>query len=64
MRLEELCQPKEAGGVQIRDLRKVNLALLAKLCWFIWQEEDSLWVEVIKKKYLKTDNLLSLSASS
>lgn len=53
---ERVCLPKEQGGLNVRDTRKVNLALLAKLGWQILSNKNSLWIEAVKKKYLKNEN--------
>lgn len=47
----KVCQPKDKGGLGIRDIRLVNLSLLAKWRWRIIQGEDALWKEVLKEKY-------------
>jgi len=46
-----VCQPKEEGGLGVRDIRVVNLSLLAKWRWRMLQGEDLLWMEDLLEKY-------------
>jgi hypothetical protein len=39
------------GGLGIRDIRYVNLSLLAKWRWRIIHGEEALWKEMLKEKY-------------
>lgn len=48
------------GGLNLRDIRKANLDFLAKLGWSIITEENSMWVDVIRHKYLKHHDFLSV----
>ncbi|XVE99405.1 hypothetical protein REPUB_Repub03eG0195400 [Reevesia pubescens] len=61
---EKICLPKERGGLNVRDIRKTNLAYLAKLGWKIINDSDSLWVELLEKKYLKAEDFLSVKQKS
>jgi len=47
----KVCQPKEKRGLGIRDIRLVNLSLLAKWRWRILHGDGALWIEVLKEKY-------------
>jgi hypothetical protein len=47
-----LCKPKSVGGMGIIDLDTQNKCLLSK--WIVkLLNEDGLWQQVLKKKYLK-----------
>lgn len=46
-----MCQPKNKGGLGIRDIKLVNLSLLAKWRWCIIHSGDALWKEVLREKY-------------
>lgn len=51
VRWSKVCQPKEEGGLGVRDIRVVNLSLLAKWRWRMIQGDNSLWMEVLLEKY-------------
>lgn len=46
-----LGKSKLDGGLRFRDLSSFNIALLAKQCWGLITEPDSLWARVIKARY-------------
>ncbi|MCH82219.1 LINE-1 reverse transcriptase like, partial [Trifolium medium] len=48
---KDLCKPKKEGGLGIRNLRFVNLSLLAKWRWRLLLEEEEVWKHVIMAKY-------------
>ncbi|XP_031111969.1 uncharacterized protein LOC116015942 [Ipomoea triloba] len=48
---EVLTKSKEFGGLGIRKLEPMNLAFLAKLGWRLIQDEECLWVQLLKAKY-------------
>jgi hypothetical protein len=47
----DICKPKKEGGLGIRDLRVVNLSLLAKWRWKLLSDEEDVWKNVIIAKY-------------
>jgi len=47
----KVCQPKARGGLGIRDVKLVNLSLLAKWIWRLLQGGGALWKEVLQEKY-------------
>ncbi|XP_068466531.1 uncharacterized mitochondrial protein AtMg00310-like [Phaseolus vulgaris] len=48
---EDVCKPKEEGGLGIRDIRRFNYALLAKWRWRIVSEEKGRWKDLLVSKY-------------
>ncbi|CAL1411019.1 unnamed protein product [Linum trigynum] len=50
---EQVCQPKEKGGLGLKKAHELNLAFLAKLAWCFLKNIDDLWVKVIEAKYFK-----------
>ena len=48
---ENLCRPREEGGLGIKDIRCFNYALLAKLKWRLQGQERGKWKEMIQSNY-------------
>jgi hypothetical protein len=46
-----VCQPKEHGGLGVKDVRLMNLSLLAKRRWRLVNGENALWKEVLVERY-------------
>jgi hypothetical protein len=46
-----LCLPKKKGGLGVRDIRVVNISLLAKWRWRLLFEDHTVWKEVLRSKY-------------
>jgi hypothetical protein len=46
-----VCKPKNLGGLGVRDIRAVNISLLAKWRWRLLEEDDALWKMVLISKY-------------
>jgi hypothetical protein len=47
----DVCRPKEEGGLGVRDLRLMNISLLAKWRWRLLMSHDLLWKSVLEAKY-------------
>ncbi|WJX67429.1 hypothetical protein P8452_51895 [Trifolium repens] len=47
----EICKPKKEGGLGIKDLRLMNISLLAKWRWKLLKRDDELWKKVVVAKY-------------
>jgi hypothetical protein len=48
----DVCQPKDQGGLGVTDLHLKNVSLLCKWIWRL-ENEEGLWQDLIKAKYLK-----------
>ena len=54
----KMCVPKKKGGLGFRDLHCFNLDMLAKQCWRLIQNPDSLCAHVLSAKYYPNGNIL------
>lgn len=54
-----ICKPKREGGLGFRMFEHINLGLFRKLGWKIANGDESLWVMVMRKKYMKIGNLFN-----
>ncbi|XP_074297069.1 uncharacterized protein LOC141627745 [Silene latifolia] len=50
---EKVCVPKDEGGLGIRHSIAWNLASICKLSWWIYSNQDSLWVQWVHHIYMK-----------
>jgi hypothetical protein len=51
--------PKSEGGMGFRDLHCFNQAMLAKQCWRLLSEPDSLCAQVLRTKYYPDGDLIN-----
>ncbi|KAI5678659.1 hypothetical protein M9H77_09609 [Catharanthus roseus] len=58
--VNDICQPKSFGGPGFRISLECNKAIVAKLNWRIYTKPDTLWLQLIKAKYLRVRKLLNL----
>lgn len=49
---------KGEGGMSFRNLKDFNLALLAKQCWRLIHEPNTLWAKVLKVRYFPPASFL------
>ena len=59
---ESVIEDKCKGGLEIRDLGKMNTALGAKLVWRMILGGKEWWVESIRRKHIKKKNSKCLEA--
>lgn len=52
-----LPKPKEEGGLDLRDSRCWNQALLSKILWNIHAKADTLWVKWVNSVYLRNQSV-------
>ena len=48
---DDICQPKENGGLRIRDLYTANKSLLIQAAWNIATQKNPMLSTVLKAKY-------------
>lgn len=53
-----MCIPKKEGGMGFRDLHAFSLAMLAKQCWRLLTNPQTLCARVLRAKYYSDRNLL------
>ena len=49
---DDVCRPKDEGGLGIRRPKDSNLASIIKLLWELETNSDALWVQWMRKQYL------------
>ena len=60
---DRVCKPKSAGGLGFRKAEATNHALQMKLLWRIIKDDNNLWVRLVRKCYIKNNNIFSIKAS-
>jgi hypothetical protein len=56
-----ICRPKASGGRGLLNTKKMNVVLMLKWVWRLYQEENTIWATIIRDKY---DEASDLSAGS
>jgi hypothetical protein len=54
-----VCRPKAFGGLGILNTKFMNIALMLKWVWKLYQNADGLWADLIRAKYLGDYDLFS-----
>ncbi|KAL0307342.1 UNVERIFIED_CONTAM: hypothetical protein Sradi_6151500 [Sesamum radiatum] len=49
---EEICYPKDEGGLGIQHIQSWNVALLARILWNIHRKTDMLWVQWVNNVWI------------
>jgi hypothetical protein len=60
----KMCIPKDKGGMGFFYLRTSSTAMLAKQCWRLLKEPDSLCARVLRARYYPDGNLLQAKLKS
>ncbi|GAU49942.1 hypothetical protein TSUD_408370 [Trifolium subterraneum] len=48
---DQICLPKESGGLGVKNLELFNLALLSKWKWRLLSEGDAIWADLLRFRY-------------
>jgi hypothetical protein len=54
-----VCRPKAMRGLGLLNTRKMNIALLLKWVWKLYNEDDTIWSKIIKAKYPDASDLFT-----
>uniref|UniRef100_A0A3Q7GTP0 Reverse transcriptase zinc-binding domain-containing protein n=1 Tax=Solanum lycopersicum TaxID=4081 RepID=A0A3Q7GTP0_SOLLC len=63
-RWDKLCEPKTCGGLDFRDMKAFNKAMLAKLAWRILLNPHLLLAKILKSKYFSNVSFMNATTSS
>lgn len=61
---DKLCVPKEAGGLGFRELKKINISMLAKQGWRLQTNENPLVTSCMKAKYFPCGDFVTAKLGS
>jgi hypothetical protein len=64
MSWHSICTPKAIGGLGMRSMKDVNLALISKLGWKLLTGSESIWASQLTGKYVQAGSFLSPSSHS
>lgn len=56
-----LCRPRRQGGLHFKHVRRFNQALLLSKYWKFFVDSPSLWVQLLRNKYIPHSRFLSPS---
>jgi hypothetical protein len=59
-----VCKPKELRGLGILNTRLMNVALMLKWIWKLYQNAEGLWADLIRAKYLRDRDLFDRNVPS
>ncbi|XP_051221392.1 uncharacterized protein [Lolium perenne] len=52
-----VCKPKVLGGLGVMNTKSMNIALMVKWIWKLYQGAEGLWADLIRAKYLRGRDL-------
>ena len=64
VRWEELCKPKEQGGMGIKDLSRFNDALLTKQTWQLLHDKSTLFYPIFKERFFPHCSIMEATCPS
>jgi hypothetical protein len=56
-----VCRPKAMGGLGLLNTKKMNIALLVKWIWRLYQDEETIWARLLRAKYPGAESILTAS---
>jgi hypothetical protein len=56
---ETVCRPKVFGGLGILKTRHVNIAMMLKWFWKLYQDAEGLWADLIRVNYHQDNDMFS-----
>jgi hypothetical protein len=59
-----MCKPKGFGGLGILNTKLLNIALMLKWVWKLYQDAEGLWADIMRAKYLAGRDLFDASVPS
>ena len=59
-----VCKPREFGGLGILNTKLMNIALMLKWIWKLYQQPEGLWADLLRAKYLGNDHIFSRGVPS
>ena len=62
MAWDKICRPKQNGGIGLRKTAAVNQAFQSKLGWKIVTNQNSIWVRIMRNKYLRHQEFFSVQS--
>jgi hypothetical protein len=54
-----MCRPNECGGLGLLNSKKMNIALMLKWVWKLYQPENPIWAQIIRAKYDSANNIFA-----
>jgi hypothetical protein len=56
---DTVCKPKAYGGLGILNTKRMNIALMVKWVWKLYQGAEGLWADLLRAKYLGDNDIFS-----
>jgi hypothetical protein len=47
------------GGLGLLNTKKMNIALLLKWIWRLYQDEENIWARILRAKYQNAESILT-----
>lgn len=57
---DSLCKPKSDRGLGFRRFGSINIAFVLNLGWFLLSDNNLIWLNLIRAKYLRGTKLLNV----